>query len=329
MGQADTITKQYMKNLQIFADAFNFFIYDGAQQILPENLHPLDTAYAETLTDDVSIQRMRDSLQYVTAMTDDTTAFAVLGIENQTDIHYAMPVRNMLYDALEYTEQVRQTASAHQRNGTFQVSSGEYLSGFYKTDRLTPVLTLVIYFGASPWDGPLSLHDMMNLQDETIRKLIADYPIYLIAPAQMADAEFDKFQTSLGPVLKFIKYSKEKDKMKQLLQDNTYRHLDTMAARVINSCTHAKLELAEEMEEIDMCQAIDEIIQERVEEERNSMCQAIDEMVADGRTEGNETARKEMALQLLQDAVYPVSRIAELTKLSVSELEALLSAQTI
>ena len=37
MGHADTITKQYMKNQHIFADAFNFFIYNGEQQILHHN----------------------------------------------------------------------------------------------------------------------------------------------------------------------------------------------------------------------------------------------------------------------------------------------------
>lgn len=325
MGQTDTITKQYMKNQQIFADAFNFFIYNGNQQILPEQLHPLDSVYAEMLPDDSSVQRVRDGLEYITAMTDQNTAYAVLGIENQTEVHYAMPVRNMLYDALEYTGQVRQTASAHRENKEFKVTNGEYLSGFYKTDKLTPVLTLVIYFGAGPWDGPLSLHDMMNLQDENLRSLIVDYPLYLIAPAQMDDADFDKFQTSLGSVLKFIKYSKEKDKMKQLLNDDAYKHMDYMAARVIDSCTHIKLELDEESEEVDMCQAIDEIIQERIEEERENMCQAIDEIKEEYAKEYHEERAKEerktFAIKLLEDATFAVNKIAELTGLSEQEVE--------
>ena len=32
--------------------------------------------------------------------------YAILGIENQNDIHYAMLVRNMLYDALAYSQQI-------------------------------------------------------------------------------------------------------------------------------------------------------------------------------------------------------------------------------
>lgn len=37
-----------------------------------------------------------------TVMTDDKAAYVLFGVEAQTDIHYAMPVRNVIYDALQY-----------------------------------------------------------------------------------------------------------------------------------------------------------------------------------------------------------------------------------
>ena len=37
---------------------------------------------------------------------DDEAVYVVLGIENQDKIHYAMAVKNMLYDALQYAKQV-------------------------------------------------------------------------------------------------------------------------------------------------------------------------------------------------------------------------------
>ena len=43
MGVADKETKAYMRENKIFADAFNFFLYDGAQKIQPERLRELDT----------------------------------------------------------------------------------------------------------------------------------------------------------------------------------------------------------------------------------------------------------------------------------------------
>ena len=58
-----------------------------------------------------------------------------------------------------------------------------------------------------------------------------------------------------------------------------------------------------------MCQAIEEIIQDRIAEERRAMKeQANDE-------------RKMIASKLLKDALYPIHKIAELTGLSEQEVE--------
>ena len=43
MGVKDTVTKDYMNDPRIFADAFNFLLYNGRQVILPEKLHSIDT----------------------------------------------------------------------------------------------------------------------------------------------------------------------------------------------------------------------------------------------------------------------------------------------
>ena len=74
-----------------------------------------------------------------------------------------MPVRNIIYDALQYGKQVADIAAKHRASegDSKGHSRGEYLSGFYKEDKFTPVITLVLHFGANEWDGPLSLHEMM------------------------------------------------------------------------------------------------------------------------------------------------------------------------
>ena len=38
MGKIDIATKQYMSHKNIIADAFNFYVYGGAQIIKPEKL---------------------------------------------------------------------------------------------------------------------------------------------------------------------------------------------------------------------------------------------------------------------------------------------------
>ena len=44
MGMADAVTKQYMKENTVFADAFNFLLYNGENVIQPQTLRELDTA---------------------------------------------------------------------------------------------------------------------------------------------------------------------------------------------------------------------------------------------------------------------------------------------
>ena len=43
LGVKDTVTTKYMRRNEIFADAFNYFVYGGEQVINPESLEELDT----------------------------------------------------------------------------------------------------------------------------------------------------------------------------------------------------------------------------------------------------------------------------------------------
>lgn len=106
MGKKDSMTKEYMANNYVFADLMNQFMFDGKQIVVPEKLKELDgTQITVPYGADgklVPIQKYRDVLKILTMKCDDSAAYLLLGIENQSDIHYAMPVKNMVYDALSY-----------------------------------------------------------------------------------------------------------------------------------------------------------------------------------------------------------------------------------
>ena len=120
MGKIDTITKEYMENPVVFADAFNQFLYHGEQRIDPAQLTELDTTgiVVPYRADGASVpeQKYRDVLKLLYAMTDGDAANCVKGIENQADIHYALPVRNGVYDFLQLSHQVSETANSHRRS---------------------------------------------------------------------------------------------------------------------------------------------------------------------------------------------------------------------
>ena len=47
-------------------------------------------------------QKYRDVFKILCAMEDEKAVYLLLGVENQSNVHYAMPVKNMVYDSLEY-----------------------------------------------------------------------------------------------------------------------------------------------------------------------------------------------------------------------------------
>ncbi len=102
MGKIDTITKDYMRRPDIFADVFNQFLYQGKKVILPEKLTELDTTeiIVPYGVDGASVpeQGYRDAAKLLTAMTDGRAAYCILAVENETKINYAMPVKDGLYD---------------------------------------------------------------------------------------------------------------------------------------------------------------------------------------------------------------------------------------
>ena len=83
-------------------------------------------------------------------MTDGKMGYILYGAENQAEIHYAMAVKNNLYDALEYAGQVEEAAKSHRKEmkrkkeqgetpaeeDRKKPSAGEFLSGFWAEDRL-------------------------------------------------------------------------------------------------------------------------------------------------------------------------------------------------
>ena len=262
MGTVDIVTKEYMRENAIFADAFNYLIYGGKKVIDPAGLTEVDTATSAVGKKD-ALQKYRDVLKAAVIKQDEKMSYVLLGVENQTDVHYAMPVRNAIY-ALQYGKQVSDIAAGHRRSQKDYSgkTGGEYLSGFFKEDHIKPVITLVIHFGAEEWDGSLSLHEMMPIRDMEILSYVENYRIHLIDPAKLTEEELNKFSTSMREVMGYIKYSNNKEKLLDFLRTDTHKSIEMNAARVIKTITKTPIKISEEKEGIEMCQAIEELIAE-------------------------------------------------------------------
>jgi len=264
VGAKDSVTHEYMKQPEQFADVFNGALFNGEEIIDPKKLREMSTnSIALPFGKDgaaIPKQKERDLLKMV-MKTDGKAAYCILGVENQGKVHGAMAVRNMLYDALTLTDQVKAAAKSHRQAGDTGKDEGEFLSGFHSGDRLLPVITMVIYWGTGEWDAPLRLRDMY-LKDVNPRLLdyTADYKVNLVSPAQMSDAELDTFKSDLKEVLKFIKHSADKNKLRKLLdEDKKYQKLDRLAAQTISACSGVDFNIPVGEEEVNVCKAIEDM----------------------------------------------------------------------
>lgn len=150
---------------------------------------------------------------------------------------------------------------------------------------MKPVITLVIHFGAEEWDAPLSLHEMIGVKDHKLLHFVQDYQIHLIDPAKLTETDRGKFSISLREVIGYIKYSKDKDRLAKILKDNPRMIIDREAALVIKAITNTPIDIQEETEEIDMCEAVEAMLNES---EARGIERGIEKGIEKGREEGRE-----------------------------------------
>ena len=127
-----------------------------------------------------------------------------------------------------------------------------------KEDRLHPIVSLVLYYGEKPWDGPLSLKDMMLDMPDEISSIFSDYKMNLV---QIHDG--DKYHFSNPDVQNVFTmcnhfYKFEKDKLFGNYKDKKLSHdvLQTVAA-ITNSTKFLSMFTTEKKGGMSMCSALE------------------------------------------------------------------------
>ena len=260
MGTKDSKAKEYLSDNMRFSEICNYVLFDGEKVIKPEDLKECDTTEVLSVfgidKKQIVKQKWRDLLKSVSVKHTGQMYVILIGAEAQTDIHYAMPVKTMIYDALNYGEQVNEAKKRHRKNRDYR-SSDEFLSGFTLDDKLTPVITITLYLGTTQWDGPRSLAEMMPQMDERILPFINDYRINLLNPLEITD--FSKFETGLRPLFELLKNASDEEKLNELItKDDTFTRVDVETVAAINLFVGTDIKYDEKEEVVNMCKAWDD-----------------------------------------------------------------------
>lgn len=280
-------TNEFIKENAIFADIVNYVLYDGKQVVLPENLQDKDTT-EHFLWDEneqlIGKEMMRDILKLCVIKDTAFAEYIILGIENQTDMHYSMPVRNLLYDALTYSRQVKEIGEYNRKNRLVK-SRSEFLSGMRKDDKLIPVITITICYDSDRWDGAKTLKEMLYDAGPEVMKYVPDYNMCLITPQNIQD--FTKFRTEFGVVMKFVAASKDKKALRELVEKDRekFSRMSRKAAEAMKALTKLEIEIQELEGGCDMCKGMEDWLQEV-------------------RAEGKEEGREEGTAMLVQAIGY-------------------------
>ena len=197
---------------------------------------------------------------------------ALFGIENQQFVDYAMPVRALLYDSLNFEDQRKAIMKEHEKNQ--DIKGDEYLGRFGKEDRLIPVITLIIYWGTRPWDGARSLHEILDISEDLsqYKDKIMDYRLNLLEVQSMNNLE--QYSGGLKALLGFVKYQKDKAVLIKFISQNeeVFQKIDTETSQAIRVLANTKgldtilIRQEDGKGEIDMCQALEDWKAEIMEE---------------------------------------------------------------
>lgn len=341
MGKKDIVTCEYLKDNEVFADVLNLALFSGDKVVEPENVEEIDGSErhivpSATGEKEYNVKKDRDILRKVTIDKDSFCTRLIAGVEHQSDVHYAMPVRDMLYDSLKYTQQVKEKTKKNRKERSY-TDSAEFLSGMRKGEKLTPIITIVVYLQPEKWDGPMSLHDMLDfgeLSDE-VTELIPDYKMVLLQPENYSEKQSKNMQSSLGIILGLLNCTETKEDFQKYL-DSHEKELESLsesAMAVLNEYCELNIpeKEIEEGEVVDMCKAVREIREEARNEGRSEGIiegkrEGILEGKREGILEGKSEGKREGKIEILHELGYTISDIAERLKCTEKEVSKVLAA---
>lgn len=298
--------KGFLSDDERYADVINGIACKGEQVVKKEDLQEMDTQtgflrgreFIRRMTHSGKVNvKIRDCLRKVAFGMN----FAIIGIENQELMDYSIPLRNMMYDTDAYEKQAAKIRKEVRKNHQ-GLSAGEYLYGFRKSDRLLPIVTFVLYSGSKQWEGPRTLHEMLDFSDipEELKEMVADYKINLVDIRKLEDTSV--FRTDVRQVFDFIRCSSDKNALKKLIEtDDYYKNMEEDAFDVAVQYTNAT-ELIEAKAYYEKEGAVD-------------MCQALTELLADEREEGKTLGKDEKLRELVEKKVrkgFLISEIADM-----------------
>ena len=249
MGQKDITQKNFEAYNDVFSDIVNGTLFDGREVIKPEALVDAMAKSQYKADDNVIHEQERDVAKYWT----DKNCYirlALLGVENQLAIDMDMPLRVIGYDGSSYRDEMNHDEIViDERTGKkHKIRHERY-----------PVVTIVLYFGKTPWKKPLRLYDVLKISDE-LKPFVSDYKINLIDVPRLTRKQVDKFTSDFQIIADyFVQLNENND---YVPKDKTIKHTDSflkLMSVLTQDDKYVEMgkKISNEMEGFNMCKVLD------------------------------------------------------------------------
>ena len=310
MGKKDEYQYDYLDDYERFADQVNGALFGGRQVVKPDELEPAD---AQT----VYLGKEAGKRENFGTIADKTRTWQgrrihIIALQNQSYADYRMVLRNMLSESIGYHRQWKMKQAAHRKAKDLKTGTDAFLSGMTKEEKFTPIITLVVYCGTEHgWGGAKCLHDLLDIDDE-MKEFISNYKLNLYDCHE--HDTFDEYHTGLRQLFETIRYSKDKEQLKRVIEKNkdTYSSIDSETRELLD--VMANVRIPEEYKIMEQGK------------ERYNMCKAIEDMRLESKMEGIQEQLIQLVCKKLQKN-KPVEVIAEELEEDRSEIEKIIAAQ--
>ena len=294
MGEKDISEKLLADYEDVFADIVNVLLFHGERRVHADSLQSTNTVSHYKADDSRLHEQERDILK---AWTDGRIQIALLGLEHQTEPEKQMAVRVIGYEGANYRSQ-------------------------YKAKQITPVITLVLYFGTEKrWQYPQNLKALMDIPDG-LGSYVNDYRIHVFEIAWLADEQINLFQSDFRVV---ARYFSEKRKNKDYVpHDKTIlKHVDAVLKLLaVMSGDHRYETLLADSEHKGEVKTMDEALTRVINEgHARGLAEGRNEGLAEGRAEGLAEGQIKILVSLCRSGNISVKIAADQLKISTDEFQ--------
>ena len=178
-----------------------------------------------------------------------------------------MPVRDMGYQHAKYMEQIKEAKESNRKTGNYPNPMTKELND---SQKLSPVITLVLNYSQKEWEKPRCLNDMLEFPEDMKCELepwIPSYSVCVINLASQSETTIRQYQSDFKYIVRYLCCGNDRKKLDEYFQttefelDHPEAFLDWLSA-VTNDTRYRKAkELIEETEgkggKINMCVLLD------------------------------------------------------------------------